>query len=378
MLHFSLIIVRLANQVGIDYIRSTPAAEEIRTVGGTRIKSEALQRRWQMLCILILLAAAILRFGNLTLKPLHHDESVNGFFLLRLLHRGFYQYDPSNYHGPTLYYLAAITSGLNAFVHGKAGLDTFAIRAVPALFGVGTVWLILALRRRIGSIAATSAALLVALSPGAVYFSRDFIHETPFVFFTLAMVVAALRYDDTRHRRDLMLAATSAALLFATKETAVISMAVVLFAYLGAGVYVSMRQSAQFGEAVHDVRVRLRDLYGNAGVWLLAVSLFVVVSGVLYSSFLTNFPKGIYDAVRTFKIWSGTAVSANQHVWYAYLQWLAKEEPLILVLGTMGAILALFRACSRFAVFVGLWWIGLLLAYSTLAYKTPWLTLNMI
>jgi uncharacterized protein (TIGR03663 family) len=139
-----------------------------------------------------------------------------------------------------------------------------------------------------------------------------------------------------------------------------------------------MRQSAQFGEAVHDVRVRLRDLYGNAGVWLLAVSLFVVVSGVLYSSFLTNFPKGIYDAVRTFKIWSGTAVSANQHVWYAYLQWLAKEEPLILVLGTMGAILALFRACSRFAVFVGLWWIGLLLAYSTLAYKTPWLTLNMI
>src|ERR1044071_6938337 len=135
-------------------MRSTPAAEELRTVGGTRI-NEAPQRRWQMLCILILLAAAILRFGNLTLKPLHHDESVNGFFLLRLLHRGFYQYDPSNYHGPTLYYLAAITSGLNAFVHGKAGLDPFAIRAVPALFGVGTVWLILALRRRIGSIAAT-------------------------------------------------------------------------------------------------------------------------------------------------------------------------------------------------------------------------------
>ena len=48
-------------------------------------------------------SAAILR---LDLKPFHHDEGVNGWFLLNLVrppHR--YRYDPANYHGPTLYFL---------------------------------------------------------------------------------------------------------------------------------------------------------------------------------------------------------------------------------------------------------------------------------
>ena len=55
----------------------------------------------------ILVVAAFLRFYDLDLVPLHHDEGVNGNFLVRLVREGFYQYDPANYHGPTLYYFAA-------------------------------------------------------------------------------------------------------------------------------------------------------------------------------------------------------------------------------------------------------------------------------
>jgi len=44
---------------------------------------------------------------------------------------------------------------------------------------------------------ALSAAVLIAISPGAVYLSRYFIHESLFVFFTLGIVVAALKYYDT-------------------------------------------------------------------------------------------------------------------------------------------------------------------------------------
>ena len=144
-------------------------------------------------------------------------------------------YDPANYHGPTLYYFAAVfpwllrvLSGPNA--QNSYGLTTFAIRAVPALFGLGTVGLVFALRRNLGTIATLSAAGLLAISPGAVYLSRYFIHETLFVFFTLAIVVAALRYYETAHPVYLVLGAVSAALLFATKETAIISVAVLIIA----------------------------------------------------------------------------------------------------------------------------------------------------
>src|SRR5688572_20850613 len=55
---------------------------------------------------------AWLRFHDLDAKPLHSDEGVNGWFLMRL-YNGLldfgnwqmnYKYDPTNYHGPFLYF----------------------------------------------------------------------------------------------------------------------------------------------------------------------------------------------------------------------------------------------------------------------------------
>src|SRR4029077_6361346 len=63
---------------------------------------------WWWGSLIILLSAALLRLILLTQKPLHHDEGVNGLFLVNLFRTGYYHYDPSNYHGPSLYYLAVI------------------------------------------------------------------------------------------------------------------------------------------------------------------------------------------------------------------------------------------------------------------------------
>ena len=112
----------------------------------------------------ILLVGAFLRVYDLALKPLHHDEGVNGFFLQRLVNEGLYHYDPGNYHGPTLYYITLVSTSLNSFFHGGSGLSTVAVRMVPALFGVATIWLVLCLRRYIGSMGALVAAALLALS----------------------------------------------------------------------------------------------------------------------------------------------------------------------------------------------------------------------
>src|SRR6478672_10758249 len=89
-------------------------------------------RVWLGLAGLITLIAAILRFVDLALKPLHHDEGVNGFFLTNLVRDGVYKYDPANYHGPTLYYIAYPLVQL-------FGLKTIPIRASVAVFGVLTV-----------------------------------------------------------------------------------------------------------------------------------------------------------------------------------------------------------------------------------------------
>ena len=100
------------------------------------------------------------------------------------------------------------------------------------MFGLATVALVFTLRRNLGTIATLSAAALLAISPGAVYLSRYFIHESLFVFFTLAMVVAGLKYYERANPIYLLLAALSAALLFATKETAFISVVVLALALL--------------------------------------------------------------------------------------------------------------------------------------------------
>ena len=114
----------------------------------------------------ILLAAALLRLIFLTQKPLHHDEGVNGLFLVNLFRTGYYHYDPSNYHGPSLYYLAVIPTAINNVFHWGHGLSTFAIRFVTAAFGVGVVWLMLCLRRYLGSAASLAAATFATVSPG--------------------------------------------------------------------------------------------------------------------------------------------------------------------------------------------------------------------
>ncbi|HEX9544356.1 MAG TPA: hypothetical protein VF955_04180, partial [Pyrinomonadaceae bacterium] len=144
---------------------------------GVNEDSDISEPAWRIACVSIFAVAAFLRLYDLNLVPLHHDEGVNGNFLVRLVRDGFYHYDPANYHGPTLYYFAAVFPWLLRLFFGAGaqnsyGLTTVAIRMVPALFGIATVGLIFTLRRNLGTIATLGAALLLAISPGAVYLSR--------------------------------------------------------------------------------------------------------------------------------------------------------------------------------------------------------------
>lgn len=343
-------------------------------------------RSWWGTATVILVVAALLRLYDLDLKPLHHDEGVNWHFLRGLIRPPHtYHYNPNNYHGPTLYYLAWLSTAV-------IGVNAFALRFVPAVLGIVTVALVLTLRRQIGATSALVAAALIALSPGAVYFSRYFIHEMLLGCFTVGAVVAALRYRDTGRLRWMLLASGCAGLMFATKETALISAVVLTGSAVGAVVAMRLRRShhapAPDDEGAVEPTLDGVDLSRKSFAWaradrrswwplLAGVATFLLVFVLFYSSFFTYWD-GIYAALKSFSPSRETAMQQHVGVWSTYVRWLWEEESPVLLLGAIGVSLALWRADNKVAVFVALWAVGIFTAYSVIPYKTPWLTLNMI
>lgn len=360
--------------------------------------SEVSERVYTIASIGVFCVGAFLRLYNLKLVPLHHDEGVNGNFLVRLVREGAYQYDPANYHGPSLYYFSAIIPWVCRFLFGlhaqnTYGLNTVTIRLVTALFGLGTILLVLMLRNRIGTIGALSAAALLSISPGAVYLSRYFIHETLFVFFTLGVIVASLKFYEDTHPVYLILAAASLALLFATKETFIINAPVLLIALISTRAYLMLRKSSarprstasRQSRGSNRVGVAFRDTIEKFGgpttliLWaLIATAVFVFLSVLFYSSFFTNFPKGVYDSLKTFDVWTKTGQTAHVHPVWKYVQWLVLQESPLLILGSIGAVAAVWKPRSSFGLFAAFWAFGTLAAYSLVPYKTPWIALNFI
>ncbi len=355
------------------------------------LNAQMSESAWRISAAAILFLGAFLRFFKLSLVPLHHDEGVNGNFLVTLVREGKYFYDPQNYHGPTIYYFSAIIPWTVRFFGGRTasdnyGLTTFNIRLVTVVFGIATIALALMLRKRLGTIGALSAAGLIAISPGAVYLSRYFIHESLYVFFTFGIVVAALKYYDTGRSLYMILAAISAALMVATKETWIINGPVLLIALIATILYFWLRdhivpsrlsEYLPAGDRWRMVVDRLGGPIQITTIVLVAFSVFILINVLFYSSFFTNYPKGVSDALKTLNLWR-QRTHEHEHPWYQYIYWLLQEEGALMILAGLGALIAVWRANNRLAVFLSLWSFGLLAAYSLVGYKTPWISLNFI
>jgi uncharacterized protein (TIGR03663 family) len=373
----------------------------------TTTDDDPISDRWFWIgAFVVLVVAALIRLPELGLNPFHHDEGVNGWFTTNLVRGGTYRYDPANYHGPTLYYFALASEIL-------FGLTTEAMRLVPVVFGLVTVAAVLALRPVLGSIAVLVAGLLLALSPGAVYVSRYFIHEALLVAFTMTLVASALLYLRSRNPAWALGVGASAALIFATKETGVITVAVLAISAVLSGVYVNWRGNGSTGrgsgrgarrgaggtraakpsKTIKIDGVEYRAVPDRSGRSLLdgvipggistdhvlaSTVVFLCIYVLFFSSFFTNFPRGLVDSVSTFTIWTQTGAATQIAPFQQYLVWMATADAPILILGTIGGLIAAIQGRSRLWVFIGLWALGITLAYSLLAYKTPWIALNML
>jgi uncharacterized protein (TIGR03663 family) len=190
----------------------------------------------------VILLGAILRFWGLGDKPLHHDESLHGYFSLQLLHTignwsacfnppagsvvSCYKYDPL-LHGPFQFHFIALVYKIAQILGASDnGVNNFTVRILAATLGTAIVGLPYFLRDYLGKIGAWLACLLLAVSATLVYFSRFAREDIYMAFFTMLMVVAFARYVRSRRIGWLITSAAALSFSYATKEATFLTVAV--------------------------------------------------------------------------------------------------------------------------------------------------------
>jgi uncharacterized protein (TIGR03663 family) len=314
--------------------------------------------RGELLAYAVLIAAAlVVRLIALGDRPFHHDESQDAYFSWILRTRGDYEYQPI-LHGPVRFYLTALVY----LVFGDT--DTTA-RLAPALMGTAMVPLPYLLRDELGRVGAFAAAAALAFGPSFLYFSRFAREDIYVACITLALLVAVFRFLARPGPRLPAVIGALLALSFGTKETTFITV------FVAGTFFLAMLALPRWRRAVLDP---VRAVGWEAWGWALAS--FAGVFTVLFTVFLTN-PAGLWDG-----LYEGLAYWLGQHgvgrggeAWFFYLVVLFAEEWPALLLGAVGAVVALRRP-TLLRLFLIWDFVVSLAVYSWAGEKFSWLVLH--
>jgi uncharacterized protein (TIGR03663 family) len=321
-----------------------------------------------LLWILVFLTAAALRLPLLSLRPMHTDEAVHAFKFAELLENGQYEYNPQEYHGPTLYYLTLPGVWLCGY-HNLPQLGESILRLVPVGWGLLTIFIFVILARYINRRAIFLAALFYALSAVIVYYNRYYIHETLLTVFVWSMLAFGYMFVKEKKGIYAVLCGISVGLLISTKETWMI--------YMGAAVLTVV--------LLPEWRKAFAANIIDTGLLIFAPALLLV--GLFYTSFFTN-PQGIPNFIHSITIYFHKGIGAGSHAypWYYYLKNLfyfkgvqgpVWSEAFLLVLAVLGIIFVfvkkfqgdsdrgLLRLIAVFTLLV-------LVIFSLIPYKIPW------
>ena len=326
------------------------------------------QKFFPLIWILIFVMAGALRLPSLSLRPMHTDEAVSAFRFSNLLERGEYQYDPQEYHGPSLYYLTLPGAWLGGYKN-LSDLNESILRLVPVLFGLLTIFIFITFGQHVNHRAMMLAALFFAFSSLTVFYNRYYIHETLLSTFVWSALLFGYLFIKKRKPVYVLLCGISLGLMISTKETWLI--------YAGAAVLALL--------VLPEWR---KVLILNIGRNLLLLFLpALVIVGLFYSSFFSN-TRGITDFFLSFNHYfvRGAGETIHSHPWYFYLKILLYSrtgatpvwtEGFIVILALLG-ILFIFREKTSIrgdlslAKFIAVFTILAVLIYSLIPYKTPW------
>jgi uncharacterized protein (TIGR03663 family) len=344
--------------------------------------------------VFVVAVALALRVGDLAFRPLHNDEAINAVKLERLWTTGEYRYDPHEYHGPVLYYLALPVARAAAWWQGLPGTgpDEAGMRWLMVLVGVALILVPALWWEGLGWRAWWISGLWIAVSPAFVYYSRYFIHELLLVLFSAVAIGAGWRYASRASALWAALFGASLGMMYATKETFVFSVLAMGVAAAGVLMWEGGSGDASRPRGVGRWK-RVYDWVRWVPPWhgLVATGAFLAVWGLFFTSFFSN-PGGALDSIRSYGIWLERAGGASPHIhpWWFYwerLAWFQERggplwtEAAVLVLAVVGGVFAvratrMGNAERRLARFLVLYSVVLAAVYTVLPYKTPWCLLG--
>lgn len=334
----------------------------------------AISKFWLPLALLV--PAAFLRFYQLSIKPIHFDEGINGFFVQQMWLKGFYDYNPENFHGPLLFYIFQWAE--IAFGPGVAPM-----RAMMSVAGMVCIALIFHFQTENFERPRWPhwlAAFLVAVSPGFVFCSRYAIHESLFIVGEILFLSGALKYFVWPNKNSIWMLSLGLVVMLSSKETTIVFLGVLAIA-VGC-LWISQRirpgswgpkrgqESQQVGPSENDSQILKQH-------WWAAVLFTVFSTVMLFSGFARDWAS-LPDFFSTYMFWTKTGLGQTGHekpfIYWLELMW--RYEPAFLLILTLTPLFLFSRNLMlRFMAIVSL---GFFLAYSVIPYKTPWLILNIL
>ncbi|MAU02096.1 MAG: hypothetical protein CL608_33585 [Anaerolineaceae bacterium] len=279
------------------------------------------------LLAVVLLAAAILRLANLDQLPLSDAEATQALAVWQFWQPEISTVTPGS---PAYFSLAGWLTQIFGFGDGL-------MRLIPALFGVGLVYLPWLLRHRLGTQGALVTAVLLAVSPLNSAVSRSAGGDSLAMFALLLLFIAFIRYQETAASRWLYtlfaalgLGLTSSAVFYSGLVTLLLAWFV--HSRLGLSLFVA-------GWRVEPTETNWRQ--GTA---------VGAVIFILLSSFFLLLPNGFGASARLVGDWFqqfGGTVSLDP------LLALVRYEPVLVILGLVAIIWAILRSLplALFAVY---------------------------
>ena len=339
-----------------------------------------------LLAALALILACNYRFFDLGLRPMHTDESILGIKFLDFWKTGLFDYDPRDYHGPFLHYVTRAFAWFARW-NDPAAVTESGLRMVIAVCGVALVMATLFLTDVLGRIATVMAMLMMATSPMMVFYSRYFIMEVLFVLLLALFMISCWRFSQGRQKTWLLVAGVALGCVHATKETFVINLAAMLCGWIAAKVVTEgfeKRGSSSrlsFGRKRNDVTLP----------WAWVAIIAIVVSAGLFSGGFHHW-EDVKESFTTYSNYVKRSGGAGGHEkpwnYYLGLMFWTKDsqvwtEAMIGGLALLGMLTAFFGNFGKepqrqaFLVFLSIYALAALTAYSIIPYKTPWTILSV-
>lgn len=322
------------------------------------MKPATARLRLAGLVLLGFVAALLVRLPGLDSRPVHPDEAVNAFILAETIAAGHHTYRAHDHHGPTLHYAAAAL--LFPFgLRRAADFELWHLRLLPALCGATLAASALLFRRQLGLAASLAAATALGLAAPFVYFSGTYIHELLLILLFAAWLAAFWRWRSRPCVSSALLTGALAGLMLATKGTAVLLLLPFALAGLpGAPAPWSRRLAGLALQAAAATAVVL-FIFGGLGRNL----------------------GGAFDLFRAIGAQTARGLGADHtYPFFTYFDWIFSPSPvgvpwsawLLAAFAAIGPWRGRRAACAR--------WLAagaalLVLLFSCLPYKTPWLAL---